>query len=312
MRKIFIAFFLFISIVNVVAQENEVEKIVLKFRRFKSPDADFEIDLKKRTFEHTATYPVDKDPFFHQTYTYTEKDFKKLKTELWQDMPETTVIKEEEEAFDGGGFVINYVKKHNDTMKLIVFNPIRENIKYSGEFRKLDTFFDFAYTIIKDASGIDALDQTYRPYFEGLPIRKVSDDPLKYRVWGSISGNSSDEDDNQLTPFLDQLPKDQCIVIDCNHQLSWAWQNDILKKYILKGSNIHFVNNQYLKYMCIHLLEMRNIVKTAEDKEAAISQYKKMNYDSYMIEPDAVNKWMELPENYIFMTVEEMREQCRQ
>jgi hypothetical protein len=89
-------------------------------------------------------------------------------------------------VLDGGGFVINYYRKNKKSSKLIVSNPSRESEKYIQEFKKIDNFFDFAYSVVTDSSGIETLDETYRPYFTGLPIRKVSEKSTGNIKYGEI------------------------------------------------------------------------------------------------------------------------------
>lgn len=311
MKKVLI---LFLTIVPycIIAQENSIEKVVLEFKYFKSADTEYRIDYKKNELTCIMKYQIHKNRdtiLFNKTYKFTNEQFEKLKRELAQDIP-NSIVKKSELVLDGGGFVINYYRKNKKSSKLIVSNPSRESEKYIQEFKKIDNFFDFAYSVVTDSSGIETLDETYRPYFTGLPIRKVSENPLEYKIWGNISGNSKWE--NNLIPFLENLPKDKCVIIDCNNQLSYAWQEDILKLYIIKNSNLRFANNSYLKYTRESLLEFRENFKKYQRDEEKLNELKRYTtYYLYTSDPEGIDKWLELPESLISTRVEEYRETCR-
>ena len=72
----------------------------------------------------------------------------------------------------------------------------------------------------------------YNWYHRGLPIRKISENPLEYKIWGSINMNMSYQP--EFLNFLNNLPKDKCVIIDTAENLSYALQEDILKMYVLK------------------------------------------------------------------------------
>lgn len=310
MRKILIFSFLLNIYFNSKAQEKNIEKVVLKFSYFKYNDTEYKIDFKKNELIclMKLPYKLKKDTLFLNTYSFTDDDAKNLKKELYQNIPDSILLKSEL-ALDGGGFSINYLKKNADTSKIIVRNPYRNVPKYSDEFKKIDAFFEFAYYVVKDSLGIKALDNTIRPYFIGLPVRKVSENPLEYKIWGTISGDSTWK--NNLTPFLDSLPKDKCVIIDCDNKLSYAWQEDILKLYIIKKSNLRFVNNNYLKYTRENLLEFRENFKKYQEDEEKLKELKRYTtYYLYTSDPEGIDKWLKLPESLIFTNVEEYRKNC--
>lgn len=311
MKKMLFTFFAIFPYC-VIAQNKDLEKVILEFRYFKYPDTEYRIDYKKNELTCIMKYQTDSDKdivIFNRKYKFTYKEFEKLKEELNQNIPDS-VIRKSESALDGGGFVINYFRKNKKNSKLIISNPYRKSEKYIQEFKTIDSFFDFAYTVVKDSSGIKTLDQTYRPYFTELPIRKVSENPLEYKVWGSISGNATWK--NNLIPFLESLPKDKCVIIDCDNQLSYAWQEDILRLYILKNSNLQFANMDWLKYTREYLIEFKEKVKSIGSNEEEMNKLKNTTtYDLYNNNKEEIEKWLELPESLIFTTVKEYRKNCR-
>lgn len=309
-KSILLSFFIFLSISS-IGQENNFEKVILQFEHFKYPKTEYAIDYRKNELTCSMRYSSRKFDtlLFQNTYKFTSKEFEKLKEELNKDVPDS-IIRKSESYLDGGGFVINYIRKGNDTSKIIIRNPKRSKIEYNSEFNKIDTFFEFAYAVVKDSAGIDALDNSYRPYFRGLPIRKVSDSPLEYKIWGSISGDASW--DNELITFLDSLPKDRCVIIDCNNELSYAWQDDILRLYIINDSNLKFANNHYLKYTREYLFKIRDKIRKANNNQDKLNKLKNITtYHLYTSDPAKFDKWMQLPEKLIFTTVSEIRKECR-
>lgn len=311
MKKIIIFLFIF-SYCILNAQNNRIEKVIIEFKYFKYLDTEYKIDYKKKEINCVLKYKISKNRdtiFSDKTYRFTKKQFRKFKNELNKNIPDS-IIRKSESAFDGGGFVINYLKKNGDTSKLITMNINRKSNKYLAEFKLIDTFFEFIYSIVKDNDGLEILDESYRPYFSGLPIRKISENPLEYKIWGTISGNSTWK--NNLTPFLESLPKDKCVIINCDNKLSYAWQEDILRLYILKNSNIYFANIDYLKYTREYLIEFKEKYKNAENNKEEIDKLKKTTtYDLYVNNKDEIEEWLKLPENLIYRTVDEYRKNCR-
>jgi len=295
------------------SQENNLNKIIWEFSCFKSPDQEYKLDLKTKelTIKNLIRYRrIDKDTIlFHKTYKFTDKEFEKFQKEINQDIPDS-IINKSERGTDGFGFVLNYHKTSGGISKLKARLPNRKSNKYTIEFKKIDAFFDFAYLVVRDSSGIDVLDQTYRPYFTGVPIRKISENPSEYKVWGTISGNSSMN--SSFFTFLNSLPKDECIIIDCNDKLSYAWQEDILKLFMIQDSNIHFINTDYLKYTREYLLKIREEIKKAGNNQEKLNKLKRNStYHLYNSDTKRIDDWLELSEKERNITIEEIRKNCR-
>lgn len=311
MKKLLFLFFAILPY-YLIAQDSKVEKVILEFRYFKYPTTEYRIDYKKNELtciKKYKTYDYNDTIVFNKTYKFTNKDFEIIKHELKQNIPDS-VLRKSEPALDGGGFVINYFRKNRKKSELIINNPSRKSEKYIHEFKIIDNFLDFAYSIVKDSTGIKTLDETYDPYFTGLPIRKISENPLEYKIWGNISGNASWK--NDLIPFLESLPKDKCVIIDCDNQLSYSWQEDILRLYIIKNSNLRFANMDWLKYTREKIIEFKEKIKSIGNNETELNKLKKTTtYNLYMNNIVEIDKWLELPEKLIFTTVKEYKKNCR-
>ena len=308
MKKIFLIFFAILPYC-LLAQDNGVKKIVLEFNFFKYPNTEYRINYKKNELTCIMKYRTQKNKIkviFNKTYKFTEKEFEKTKIVLEQEIPDSIITKSEA-ARDGGGFEINYFRKNKKKSKLIVQNPKLNPNKFIQELKKIDSFFEFAYTIVKDSAGIKNLDLSYRPFYTKLPIRKVSENPLEYKVWGRINGNASLE--NNFLPFLESLPKDKCVIIDCDNQLSYAWQEDILRLYILKNTNLRFANMDWLKHTRENLLELKEKFKTIRNNEIELNNLKNTTtYELYTLE---IDNSLESPEKQVFSKIEEFRKKCQ-
>ena len=309
-KKIIILLILFNCILN--AQNNKLDSIIIEFNCFKYLDTEYKIDYNKNELTCIMKRRISRNRdtiFSNKTYHFRNREFKRFKDESNKNIPDS-IIRKYESALDGGGFVINYFKKNRTSSKLITRNIFINSDKYEVEYKLINSFFDFMYSIVKDNEGLQILDESYHPYFSGLPIRKVSEKPLEYKIWGTISGNATWK--NTLIPFLEGLPKDKCVIIDCDNQLSYAWQEDILRLYILKNSNLRFANIDYLKYTREYLIEFKKKYEKAGNNKEELDKLKKTTtYDLYVNNIDEIEEWLKLPESLIYRTVEEYRKNCR-
>lgn len=310
-RKMFLCIAALISLFS-YGQESGIEKISIEFEGFKRPHVLYTINQANGKLNcKVFSYNPRKDILFDKSYAFIESDYTRLETELYKEMPDS-IVNKSELVMDGGRFTITYFKRTGGTSKLIITNPSFRNGKYDSELKKINAFFDFAYLVIKDYEGMNYLDESYDPYHIGLPIRKISDSPLEYKIWGSVSGDASMDFDNGLLDFLQGLPKDRCVIIDCNDNLSYAWLQDILKLYIINESNIKFVNVDYLKYTREYLIEVRDAVELAEkENREFIKNERNSIHKLYFSDPDKINKWLELPEKLLFISVEKVRRNCK-
>lgn len=310
MKKLFIFFFiLFNSILN--AQNDILEKVIIEFNYFKYPDTEYQIDFKNNEVKCIMKYKIS-DNSYHiisdKTYKFNNEQFIKFKGEINLNIPDS-IIHKSEQAMDGGGFSIIFFNKNGTTSKLITRNINLQSKKYHSELKLIDSFFEFIYSVVKDDEGLKILDKSYRPYFSGLPIRKISENPLEYRIWGGISGNATWK--NELIPFLENLPKETCVIIDCDNQLSYAWQEDILKLYILKNSNIQFANMDWLKYTRENLIELKEkLIKNEKNEIELVKLKNTKTYNLYINNKSEIEKWLKLPKKSIIKTTEQCRKIC--
>lgn len=291
--------------------QGELEKVAFSFSGFKRPKTKFEIDYGKR--ELTCThfgYQTNSSGKFNKTYTFSEAEFARLKSELSKDVPQKDSTKSFEMVLDGGGFRIQYQKHGTKPVTLHVLNPERYNARNKSDFEKLEAFFDFAYSVVKDPDGIRTLDESFAPYFRGAPIRKVSDKPLEYYIWGEMSGDYKDNKD--FFVLLDSLSGDGCVILDCRGKLCIALEEAIFVRYILKSSNIRFVNMETLARRRSSLEKMKNELQKPEaNRDPSVFYPKGFNYRTYLNYPEEVDDWLALPESRAIPKPEEARDGCR-
>jgi hypothetical protein len=302
-QLVFAAFLLVFFLGN--AQANDVEKISIHFNMFKRPNVTYTVDFKKNEMTCVMLrFGNVGEPVFDKKYVFTKDKIVKLQNEINKDVP-ATVVRVEESAIDGGGFTITYFKTDGKTSQLIVNNPILSKEKFIAPLLKIKAFFNFAYSVTRDPDSIELLDSSYSPYYSGLPVRLTFNNPLEYKIWGVISGGEFNN--KELFAFLDNLPHDKCVIIDCNYNLSYALQEAVFKLYIIKYSNLKFINNDYLKYTREKLFKIRDQINKAEDTDFE----KDATYALYMTNPKAIDKWLALPEGQWNMSIRTALKKCQ-
>lgn len=304
--------FLFILFVSVLshhcyAQNDTIETVILEFQQFKYRDTSYKIDYRNKQLTCTMLgIKAIKDTLFHNTYTFNDTTFQKLKSELNVAIPKSTIQKGEN-AMDGGGFTIQYFGQNGISYKMIITNPMLDSSRYQPELKKITAFFDFAYSIVKDSAGITVLDHSYRPYFTGLPIRKISEVPLEYKIWGSISG--AFDDNPELVSFLDALPKNRCVIIDGTTNLSYASLAEIVKSYSSQYSNLYFLNNDYLDALHKDLITVRKTIHQSQKRNKKLNN--SIAYTLYTSDPAGMDKWLDQGYYTAKKPIQELRKNCR-
>jgi hypothetical protein len=297
MKNIIIILFLQICFCFVCkSQTDDLQIVKFVFAGFKTPNTFCEINFRTNKLHILQFYSYTKDTVCDKYYTFKESDVKKLKMILISNTPKG-IVEKREMAMDGGGFIIEYKKTNLDTSKLIVGNPERSK-KYQKEYLQIDNFFDFAYSIAKDSMGEGALDRAYERYYDKLPIRKISDNPLEYKIWGSISGCR--EDNKELVDFLNNLPSDKCVIVDIgNRNLSYCLSEVIVEQ--LQKPKLYILSNEYLNWLSIELIELRNQVRDAESKNQKLKETSgnAVFLGLYLRDRIKLDLWLDLPKyNY--------------
>ncbi len=85
--------------------------------------------------------------------------------------------------------------------------------KLSKNHELVQLLFEIMYNSYSNTKTIDYLEQLEQYFDFGLGLRKLNDDPLTYKLYGSISANEVDE----LYAFFDSLPVDKKVYIDMSN-----------------------------------------------------------------------------------------------
>ena len=138
--------------------------------------------------------------------------------------------------------ITTYIEYQHDPTKISKFDFWSPSRKvYITEYKLLDGFFNFTDKIFKDKKQIEYLEDL-RGYFDyGLPIRKISDKPLEYRLYSSLSIHEKVD----LEDFADRLPTKEPIIFDCTnaHGMGTVLY-PIFRKMIVKNTTIYWLSNK--------------------------------------------------------------------
>ena len=293
--------------------KKSVKNVTLDFACFKHPYTSFIIDFDSKTLtcknfgyepklNEKTNEPI---AVYEKGYELNSKAIDELKEIFSKYAPDTTIRRAEEDVVDGGGFRISYVHSPKDTVRLTVVNPSR-NDKYKTDFQQIDKFFEIAYTVVTDSMGINTLDESNEVYFSGLPIRKVSENPLTYKIWGNFSGCR--EDNKELVDFFNGLSKEGCVLVDIGERKLSYCLTEIIAEYSLKR-NIHFIRGEDLPWLWGILKDLRKQVLDAKKQNRVLSHNISL-LDVYLKDSAVFNKWLDIPENELFKTKEQLIQNC--
>lgn len=315
MKQCLVILFFIISLGHISCNDNKtsIQSVTLDFACFKSPYTSFTIDFNSNTLIcKNFGYEPKLNEKTNELISVYEKDYK-LNSEVANELrevfskyvPDTTTRRAEEDVADGGGFQISYVRSLKDTVKLTVVNPTH-NDKYKTDLLQINKFFTVAYTVVMDSLGINTLDETYEVYFSGLPIRKVSENPLTYKIWGNFSGCR--EDNKELLDFFNGLSKKDCVLVDIGERKLSYCLTEIIAEYGLKR-NIHFIRGKDLPWLWEILSDLKKQVLEASKQNKVLSHNIPL-LDVYLKDSALFNKWLDIPENELFKTKEELTQNC--
>jgi hypothetical protein len=310
------SFFLFAALIISCSHMKPLQSVNLYFDAFHSPSVSFAIDFDSSILVcKNYGYEPKLDSVTKQLITVFEKRYKlsSLSTSKLQQLfskyaPDTSLY-HYEEAMDGGGFMIEYVRSKGDTAKLTAINISRS--KYTSDYIQLDSFFQEAYMVVKDSMGINTLDETYESYYSEMPIRKVSEEPLTYKIWGNFTGCR--EDNKELTDFLNGLAKEKCSIIEVGYRKLSYCLTEVIADYSLKG-NIHFVSDEDdLPWIWDELNELKAQVLEAKKHNKVLEETSSNGVflSVYLHDSAVLNRWLETPRKELFKSKEELGQICK-
>ena len=130
---------------------NDIQRLIFEFDYFKHPSTKFEIDYQTNTL---TTFVLGnkrngkKEVVFKKAYPFLNKQIFQFNSIITKNVPKKDIVKEES-AYDGGGFKINFIKKNGAVIKIKTLQPSRYKEKFKTEFKLIDSFFEFAYSIVQ-------------------------------------------------------------------------------------------------------------------------------------------------------------------
>jgi len=212
---VFIGVNILLSLVG--CKKNSVESIGFLFTPAFNHHSQFEIDISNEFLVYynnvkDCAYPNQNKPLDCQVEEYSihPKDLNAFLDQTSSAQCNST-IDHSRTLLDGIGFRVCKVLHTGDTLRLTSSSP-RRTKEYKKEYILLDSFFDLAYKTISNYKTVTYLEDIQHYFDYQLPIKRVSNIPLEYRIWSRID----DDDQTQLAliHFLDSLPSDKPVLFD--------------------------------------------------------------------------------------------------
>jgi hypothetical protein len=135
--------------------------------------------------------------------------------------------------------VISELLSGNDTLRF--WSP-RRNAQ-SEYYLLLDPIFNIMRAYLEDQSEINYIEHLEQYFDFDFPIKRVSNNPLKYRIYGALSVD--DETTKKLDDFIDSVPVDEPVIIDMsNFQSMGTLFYPNFKRLLKRNHNIKWLANE--------------------------------------------------------------------
>jgi len=209
---------------------------------------------------------------YRKTFKIGEQDFNAFARELEASQLHTTAD-HRRDILDGIAFRINKINAKIDTISLTSNSPIRTQ-EYEMDYQILDAFFDLAYKTVEDYDGISMI-ENIQDYFQyGLPIRRINDNPIEYRVHGSIYGCR--KSNTEFIDFLDSLPENKPILFDVRNGSIAFCLIEVLEEFSEKKGLYIYGNNSMLEAK-----EIMDAIKLDEKNGEQLSELRISAYETH-------------------------------
>lgn len=155
------------------------------------------------------------------------------------------------------GITVNGTFTQNNITKEFSFWSSR---KESENHKLIEQIITLLYQSFPEERAIKYIEQLEGYFSFGLGLKIISDDPLKYRIYGSISSN----EEKEITNFINSLPFDKDIFIDLsNFNGMGAMFYPLFKSLIEKNKRVYWVkpSPEGLKHLCEIEVPSENILK---------------------------------------------------
>lgn len=254
-----------ITIIFLSCDQRKIEEVNFQFYPSFLFPISYKIDFDKailhqNSFEYNFMgSKIGSNNFIDKSYKIKKEDLNVFLNKITSIKLDSS-INNTRQMLDGTGLKFSLINAFNDTISLTSSSPGRVD-KYKLEYELLDALFELAYKTITDYEGLSFTENIQDRFDYGLPIKKVNDDPLEYRVWGSITGCR--ENNTELITFLNNLPNETVIIDKRNGSFSFCLQ-EVLDEFKNK-KEIYYYGfndlNQYILELKILKSELGNAEK---------------------------------------------------
>lgn len=242
-----IVFFLILTLFS-CKRNAELKQVQILFKPSFLHQTMLTIDIKNKTIEqytfqttYYATEWVDSTEFlekridtliihYQKTFPISDEILGEFLTEL-NAAPLDSTIQHYEPMLDGIVFRVSKINSLNDTIS-IGSNITRRKEQSELEYKILDAFFELAYKSINDYKAVCEIENIQDYFSYGLPIRKVNENPIEYRILGSIIGCR--KDNQEFLKFLENLPKDKPVIFDLRNGSIAYCLNEMVEEFSQK------------------------------------------------------------------------------
>lgn len=231
---------------------------------------------------------------YQKSFPIDNQILNKFLSELKTSQLDST-IQHREPILDGIGFRISKIDIANDTISL-TSNITRRNEKSELEYKLLDPFFDLAYNSINDSKGVSGIENIQDYFSYGLPIRIINEEPIEYRVWGSISGCR--EDNSEFLTLLQNLPNDKPVIFDLRNGSIAYCLNEVLEEFSQKKELYIYGDKSALRSK-----KIMDEITLAEKNGEILSE---LRIQAYQTHKRIYENWMNNQKIKSFLTKEEI------
>lgn len=134
------------------------------------------------------------------------------------------------------GITVSGIFEQSNTSSKFEFWSPKKETQNAKLMALLFNILDITFT---DKKSIDYTEQLQQYFPHGLGLKKLSDKPLVYKLYGDISSDEEDE----LYAFLRKLPKQKRVLVDMSNFSGMGGMfYDAFEEYCVNNKNIYWLN----------------------------------------------------------------------
>jgi hypothetical protein len=174
------------------------------------------------------------------------------------------------------GIIVRGILDQNKTIRKFEFwSPD----KGTANDKLAEILFSILYKAYSDEMLVNYFEQLEQYFPHGLGLKKMSDNPLKYKLYGYIYI----EYKKQLDSFFDSLPHSKKVFIDmANFNGMDMWSESLIEEYVKKNKKIYWINPTDPTLVHLydagvrnsHIISKRKIVRIEEKDDQRKIVYK--------------------------------------